>query len=401
MTEPKYVYRIPPCSKYDIAGMESWLEDLAAQGLFLDRDGLFWGVGTFVQKEPAKLRFRLEATATQGGLFSSTHDPDQETIEFHQDMGWEYRGRWGQFHIYVTDDPRAPELHTDPRVQAMTIQSLNKFQRIELAGIFWYTLMIWFLHGSILLTLAVAWDIWNTILFVGLLLSFPSVKLAGWLQMVKLKRALKQGIPMVHRRDYRKNGKWVYSGRLCRWVLGIYLTFSLFTLWSNDVAEMNAVPMKDWTAPLPFATLQDFFPDSEVAPDDNMIKHEVNHWENFIAPENYEYVEWSLVRDVGESDYFYYRVYYHELRWDWFARLYAREVANNASGSLADRLFERVEEPQALSTEGVDYAVSYLRYSPGIVLCRGNTVIRVQYDRTLEGHFTAEEIAAIVLANPD
>ena len=397
MTEPKYVYRVPPCSKYDIAGMESWLEDLAAQGLFLDRDGLFWGVATLVQKEPAKLRFRLEATDTNGGLFSPTHDPKDEVIAFHQEMGWEYRGRWGQFHIYVSDDPRAPELHTDPRVQAMTIQALNKFQRTELFGIFWYVMLIWFFHGSVLLTLTVAWDLWNTLLLLAWLLSFPIVKFVGWLRMVKLKQSLKKGIPMPHRRDYQKKGKWVYAGRLCRWCAGLYLTFALLNLWSVSVTEENYVPMKDWNDPLPFATLQDFFPESEVAPDNSMIKHEVAHWENFIAPENYEYVEWSLVRDTGESDYFYFRVYYHELRWDWFARLYARELANNAAGSHADQLFERVEEPQAMSIDGVDYAVSYFRYNPGIVLCKDSTVIRVQYDRTLERYFTTEEIAQIVL----
>lgn len=116
MSYKKYAYRIPPCSKYDIAGMESWLEDMAAKGLFLDRDGLFLGFATFVQDAPERLRFRLEATDTTGGLFSPTHDPEDEVIELHQLMGWRYRGRWGQFHIYVTGDPDAPELHTDPRV---------------------------------------------------------------------------------------------------------------------------------------------------------------------------------------------------------------------------------------------------------------------------------------------
>lgn len=397
MTEPKYTYRIPPCSKYDIAGMESWLADLAAEGLFLDRDGLFWGVGTFVQKAPAKLRFRLEATDTNGGIFSPTHDPDPETIEFHQDMGWEYRGRWGQFHIYVSDDPQAPELHTDPRVQAMTIQALNKFQRTELWGIFWYTLMLWFFHGSVLLTLTVAWDIWNTLLLLGFLLSFPVVKFLGLMRMVKLKRSLKQGIPMTHRGDYQKKGKWIYAGRLCRWCVGLYVTFSLMSLWSTQIMEENTVPMKDWTSPLPFATLQDFFPESEVIRVDSFLRNEVTYWENFIAPENYDYTEWSQVKGIGTSDHVYLRIYYHELRWDWFARLYAKELTNNAAGSLADRFFEQVDDPQALTLDGADYAISYYRYRPGIVLCRGNTVIWVQCDRILENHFTTEEVAQFVL----
>ena len=41
MAETKYRYRIPPCPAYDIPGMESWLEDLAAKGLHLSKDGFF------------------------------------------------------------------------------------------------------------------------------------------------------------------------------------------------------------------------------------------------------------------------------------------------------------------------------------------------------------------------
>lgn len=401
MSEIKYTYRFPPCAKYDIAGMESWLEDLAAEGLYLDRDGLFLGFATFVPGKPAKLRFRLEATDTNGGMFSPTHDPDEDTIAFHQDMGWEYRGRWGQFHIYVTDDPRAPELHTDPRVQALTIQALNKFQRTELTGIFWYSLIFWFSHGSILFTLTAAWGVFKSLLLIGFLLSFVVVKLVGLVRMLRLKHQLRQGIPMNHRADYRKTVRLVYAGRLGRWCVGIFLTFALLALGAESVTEENAVPMTDWTSPLPFATLQDFFPESEVEPEDNMIKHEVTHWSHWIVPENYDYVEWSAVRDTGEADYFYYRVYYHKARFDWFARLYARELADNAAGTLGDQWFADAEAPVALEGIGADYAVRYYRYNPGIVLCAGNTVIRVQYDRTLERHFTPEEIARIVLDHLD
>lgn len=399
MTEPKYAYRIPPCSKYDIAGMESWLEDMASQGLFLDRDGLFLGFATFVPGQPAQLRFRLEATDTNGGMFSPTHDPDEDTIAFHQDMGWQYQGRWGQFHIYATDDPRAPELHTDPRVQALTIQALNKYQRTELTGIFWYTLIFLFFHGSVLFTLTVAWGVFKSLLLIIFLLSFPVVKLVGLFRMLHLKRQLRQGIPMTHRADYQKKGRLVYAGRLCRWCIGIFLTFSLLMLGAETVTEENAVPMKDWTSPLPFATLQDFFPESEVLPEDNMIKHEITHWSNWIAPENYEYVEWSSVKSTGENDYFYLRIWYHETRFDWFARLYAAELADNSAGTLGDRWFGDGEAPTTLDGIDADYAVRYYRYNPGIVLCVGNTVIRVQYDRTLERHFTPEEIARLVLAH--
>ena len=30
----KHTFRLPPCPAYDIEGMESWLSDLAMEGLF-------------------------------------------------------------------------------------------------------------------------------------------------------------------------------------------------------------------------------------------------------------------------------------------------------------------------------------------------------------------------------
>lgn len=398
MSETKYAYRIPPCSKYDISGMESWLEDMAAQGLFLDRDGVFLGVATFVRKEPAALRFRLEATDTQGGMFSPTHDPDEDVIAFHQDMGWLYRGRFGQFHIYATEDPNAPELHTDPRVQALTFQALNKFQRTELTGIAWYTFLFWFFHGSVLFTLTVAWGLAKTLLLLGFLLSFPVVKLIALARMAKLKRQLKAGIPLSHRAEYRNKAKWVYTGRLCRWCAGIFLVFSFLTLGADTVSETGAVPMTEWNEPLPFATVQEFFPEHQVTPGWDLIENEVTYWENFISPANYEYVEWSEV-DNGETDWFYLRIWYHQTRYDWFARMLARELAYTSAGSFGDRLLEQGEKSRELEAEGADYCVRYYRHNPGIVLCRGNTTIRVQYDRTLEKYHTPEEIAQIVLTH--
>ena len=38
-----FYYRRPPYPYYDIEGIESWLEDLADEGLLLDKDGYVFG----------------------------------------------------------------------------------------------------------------------------------------------------------------------------------------------------------------------------------------------------------------------------------------------------------------------------------------------------------------------
>lgn len=400
MSEPKYAYRIPPCSKYDIAGMESWLEDMAAKGLFLDRDGLFLGFATFVRNEPETLRFRLAATDTTGGLFSSTNDPEDDVIQLHRQMGWDYRGRWGQFHIYAADDPDAPELHTDPRVQALTIQALNKFQRSDLFGILLYTLMMYLFHGSMVFSLTALWSLGKTLLTLGFLLSFLVRKLANLVKMVRLKRQLKRGVPMSHRSDWRKRSWRRYAVLAAEWALGLYLAFSLLALTGESITQENRVPLEDWNEPFPFATVADIFPEGEITEQSYLLKSDLIHWSNWIATDNYDYTESCQVRlPDGTFVMGYIQVWYYDTRFDWFAQGLARELAQQFGGTFVDRLFTGRDVPTPLEGLDADYAVWYEYYGNGMILCRGGTVLRIHYNQQLGNIFTPEEFAQMILAH--
>lgn len=401
MSETQYAYRIPPCAKYDIAGMESWLEDLAAQGLFLERDGLFLGIATFVRGEPETLRFRLEATDRPGGLFSPTHDPEEDVLDLHYRMGWNYRGRWWQFFIYTTADPEAPELHTDPRVQALTIQALNKFQRTQLLSFFVYCAILYFFHGSVLFTLTALWGLGKTLVLLGFLLSFPVLQAVALVRMAKLKRRLKQGIPMTHRSDYKARSRAVYTGRALRWCAGILLFCSFMGIFSQAVLEETAVELKDWTSPLPFPLAEELYPGAEIT-EGGFIRNQVTPWSNWLCPVNYDVVEWSDIRyPDGQKTTAYLRVYYHESRWEWFARGLALEYASQRSGAFADLLFTDARAPVALDGVDADYAVSVTQgstHNQGIVIREGNRVILVMYSREVAGYFSPEELATAFLA---
>ena len=52
------IYRLAPCSGYDIAEMESWLEYMAQQGYLLQKIALNL-VAVFVKGQPQNLRYRL------------------------------------------------------------------------------------------------------------------------------------------------------------------------------------------------------------------------------------------------------------------------------------------------------------------------------------------------------
>ena len=104
----------------DIARTETWLEDMAAQGLFFHdfsgwsilAPGPLWIV--LFQKDTPRpeRRYRLCPTRPQEA------EPSQETLELYAQAGWQFLRYWGtscvSYYLFYSDDPAAPEPYTDP-----------------------------------------------------------------------------------------------------------------------------------------------------------------------------------------------------------------------------------------------------------------------------------------------
>ena len=104
----------------DIARTESWLEDMAAQGLFFHSfsrwsilaPGPLWIV--LFQKDAPRpeRRYRLCPARPQEA------EPTQETLELYAQSGWQFLRFWGtscvSYYLFYTDDPNALEPYTDP-----------------------------------------------------------------------------------------------------------------------------------------------------------------------------------------------------------------------------------------------------------------------------------------------
>ncbi len=205
---PKYRYRVPPCPAYDIPAMDSWLEDMAARGLHLSSEGFFMGIGTFTEGPPRRERFRLEPTATKKGLLSDEYDPTSDAVETHRQMGWYYRGRRDQFHIYSSADPEAPELNTDPQVQAITMAALTKHLRgVLLHTLFLLTLYTLLYFGDMVISAAIWLGTWRIGLLLGLLVWGLVRQIRTLAVLTRFRRSLQLGESLPHRIDYRRNGR--------------------------------------------------------------------------------------------------------------------------------------------------------------------------------------------------
>ena len=104
-----------PVELFDVAVMESWLEERDREGYHLLR---FRGLrGIFYQdRSVAPSRYRLQP------LLRKEKSPPQEMTEAYRELGWAYVCTLaGTFHVWRCEDPDAPELDTDPVVQGMGI----------------------------------------------------------------------------------------------------------------------------------------------------------------------------------------------------------------------------------------------------------------------------------------
>ena len=403
MAENKYRYRIPPCPAYDIPGMESWLEDLAAKGLHLSKDGFFGILTSFEEGPPKKERFRLEPTDRKGGLFSEEYDPEDEQLQLLHQMGWTYRARRGQFHIYSSDDPGAPELNTDPQVQAVTMSALTQFLRKKVTNALFTTLLYLILYfGDILISSTLLLGTPLVLLFAGLMLWDLGCSLKALMVLVRWRNQLRQGQPLPHRSDYRRSGWRYLTTEFLRKTL--WIVFFLCAAWRVLYIEVDEPYEKIADQHFPFYTVADYYPGAEIRRTESIS--EFYTWEDLLSPENYDFREYTEVKRNGETFDCWLSVNYHRTRWEWTARRLARELVSQAGANRLEQTAARIfgDEP-VIATEialpDADYCAYFYKHrnDPYMVIQKNNVVIQVNLE--IPGSAaepTPEELARLILS---
>ena len=194
----KRVYKLMPYPWYKPEETERWLEEKARNGLFLSKGTVIRFFAAFERQEPKAVRYRLAAPA---GHSDGSGTPSGEEVGIAQEMGWTYTARDGEFAVYRCDDTEAPELNTDPEVEAM---SLKRIRRRGMSGlfssIFWLVLLAGLITvGRVWLLLLMDESGWM-VLSASLMGLIDLVVSAGkTFRLWKLYRRLKNGRPAKER----------------------------------------------------------------------------------------------------------------------------------------------------------------------------------------------------------
>jgi len=118
-----------PCSLYDFEGLQSWLDEMALQGLFFQNFSRRNDYAKFEPGDPRPVRYRLDPVGRD-------KEEDKKRKEPYAQMGWTFVDTLPRmYYIFSCEDPEAPELHSDPQVLAYaldnTIQKQITFHTLD------------------------------------------------------------------------------------------------------------------------------------------------------------------------------------------------------------------------------------------------------------------------------
>ena len=318
------ISRYPPCPAYQTSRFQSWLEHMAKKGWLLDKDPFFAGFAGFHRGDLKSVRYRLQPAPKKSGIFAK-RDRQQEAIDLAAEYGWTYLGDYMDFFIFFTDDPAAPELNTDPHVEALSLDEFRKRKRSNFIShliviAFYIGLMIW--AGPISFTLALPF--WFPVLLIlvegiNLYLGCKELK-----QLKHLRQQLELHDTQPSDTDWRssKNLHWLTA--LFSSLLAVLLIFSYIDSRLFDWEDRCWQPRTD---DLPFATAEDLYPGSTFTAAEPWIIEEVDHMaerSTWLADCQIKLNQNGSLSPANAD--LYLRAEYYDMRSEWLAKALYREL---------------------------------------------------------------------------
>lgn len=308
----RYAYRTCPCFAYDVEGIQTWLEDMASQGLVLEADGTFLGIFTFQKTAPRKCRYRLAPVKDKKGFFSDSSDgPGEEEQEFSAKCGWEYLVRYGSFYIYRATGENVRPLHTDPAVHSMALGAVKKKQRNTIISLI-LNFIIYSLLSHNLFSFFRSGALIGLVFVLGLL-AFGIWLIASSIDAVvrlsRYQKRLRNGDDLEEPKNWKKNATFVRCVKL----LPILCVIVFFAGWLHSLSlTYNSTPLTDYPQNPPFAVLEDIFPDAEIDRTSVFLDYNTLIHYSTALSENYEWrQEDTVITDTG-SYHCILRIEHHE-----------------------------------------------------------------------------------------
>ncbi len=365
MSEEKIYHRLTPRPVYDIGRVEAWLEGLAEEGLFLTSDGFFCGFGSFVKREPAKVRYRF---IYSGKAWDER--PEDGLTEIMNESGWEFVASRGKFDIFMSRDENAVEPNTDPELEAITFKKLKNDTYGRIIYVIAMSILYpFFRHGFTPVMSIVMLGTPTWILLAVLMLTFYVNMIAEAVFYAKAYRNLKKG-KEGYRRYYKKK-KFDYTKYMHFVDATLVIVFFLILLisWKRD--SESEVSYEDYKGDIPFATFDELVGGKFT--DDLFMK--VKSKSDILAPQIVEInSNGYVIMPDGQIVNFGLYVNYIEAKNNKIAMMIAKEYENYDKRRGLGH-YEKLPSPDICA----DYISVYSNVFPTIIMVKDNIMVRAYY----------------------
>ena len=399
----KRVYQLMPYPWYKPEETERWLEEKARNGLFLSKGTVIRFFAAFERQEPKAVRYRLAAPA---GHSDGSGTPSGEEVGIAQEMGWTYTARDGEFAVYRCDDTEAPELNTDPEVEAMSLKRIRRRGMIGLfSSIFWLVLLAGLITvGRVWLLLLMDRSGWM-VLSVSLMGLIDLVVSAGkTFRLWKLYRRLKNGKPAkersrrTSRRPPRRTPPVTAAqlGNILALITAVGVMFNCLGYFFTS-KDSGGIPISEYTDPFPFPTMAEMGKEGSFVQEDFQSYNEVQEQEVPLIGKTIHLSENGRfeTKDGRKIQGFWF-IDYAQCKNAWLAREFAAECSaearRQAKKSQSD---ESIDLPSAESL-GLDSITGYpteLMGGTTLILLRGDRAVQIRFYQLSEDTLSVDEWA--------
>lgn len=386
----KGAVRLIPCADYDIEGLQSYFEEMAAKGLHLKKDGIFAYFASFERGEPREARYRMDVKEKRNSIMDDDNGrPTDEQIELCGELGWEYVDSIDVFHVFRTYDASAPELNTDAALQSIAAKRVVRSQ-IDSVLVLCFWLLIYpvlkldglllptmFTVGTDVMLLAFIIDIWW---IVG--------SIARLIYLSRIKKRLEAGESIV-RRVKRSSVRYI-APRIAFAVLAAATVCLFITRWSE--ANSGRIPLEEYAGELPFATIADIVP-GEYERIGFPVTDGIQTRSDILAPVVIDFREYAAVTVSGG------KAFSGGLLIDYYETVSPRLARATAEELLLNAKLKRHYTPIELADTGADMQAAYCDevHMPTVILQKGSRVIKATLYQTGEYTISMEEWAGKLL----
>lgn len=311
---------------YQVDAIESWLDEQARNGLFLQQSSI-GSMMSFQKDTPRSARYRIDVKRNLG------YNGEQERISSYKEMGWEYVCDMTPYlDIYRCDDPAVPELNTDEEtLHEVLDKRLSSELRWGRIGI----VLLVFLLGQELYSITKNCDgLYDALLNGYALLLLGWVLLGGfWLLRLlfamRAAEATQKSLLLTRDRHctaaVRRN---LHIQRAANIMLALAVLICV-AAWRGT--HSKDIPVKD----VPIPSIEEVFSGISPAPSEYPgSPHNENSWASESSSPLYriryvrQYGPYVTDPDTGQThNSWYYDADVYDIAWTWLAEGYAGERA--------------------------------------------------------------------------